>query len=94
MYVRMAAAFEMQVVDGLDVSWLEVDRMNRHIQRNDRTNGREVSRLMHMVGSLDEIDAAEVVMGCVGENESNCLEKVGGQASVLSSQMQTALTPC
>jgi hypothetical protein len=64
----MGTAFEMQIVDGFDVSWLgaERDRMSRALgemgiySKKDRTNGRKVSESIHVSRRLDGIDATEL----------------------------------
>lgn len=69
MYLRMGTAFEMQIVDGFDVSWLgaERDGMSRALEgemsiysKKDRTNGRKVSESIHVSRRLDGIDAADL----------------------------------
>jgi hypothetical protein len=81
----------------VDVGWLVADecRMSRAWQnangiykRNDRTNGRKVSGLIHVIGRLDEVDGAGAEKGFVLVDEANCLSGEGWGFGLGSSQMR------
>lgn len=67
--LRMVTVSETQIVDNVDVGWLGAEgvRMSRASEeemgiysKKDRTNGRKVSKPIHVSRRLDEFDASDL----------------------------------